>query len=190
MTVVTNANFHVKEKYMKKKSVSCIGLLGVLLVFSCKGAPAPAPEPPPPPPPVVEEPVVEETAPETVAEVYETYLPNLDLTGAQQYVVVRGDTLSGISRRFYGNLTNVGNAGPRNGFYFPVIMMASSANIPNPDRIYPGMRLTVPDLRRNLDNPGARQAIKNSLSEVAEIYARRRNANVTVLGLRRLSDSL
>jgi len=173
---------------MKKFSLSCIGLLGALLVFSCGGTPAPAPEPPPPPPPPP--PIVIESAPETVAEVYETYLPNLDLTGAQAYVVVRGDTLSGISRRFYGNLTNVGIAGRRNGFYFPVIMMASSANITNPDRIYPGMRLTIPDLRRNLDNPGARQAIKNSLGEVAEIYARRRNANATVLGLRRLSDSL
>ena len=166
-------------------------LLVSLALFSCAGAPAPepvaspptpapAPEPaPPPPPPPLPPPAVQEVVGP----------PALDLTGAQQHTVEEGDTLSAIARRFFGDLTNVGYAGTRNGFFFPVIIAASDVSITNPDFIEPGIVLMIPDLRRNLDNPAARQAIRYSLLEAAALYGIR-DRPLEGEGLRRLADSL
>jgi len=60
----------------------------------------------------------------------------LDLTGADTYTVKWGDTLSGISRNAYDD-----------GFYYPIIMLASRGVVENPDKILPGMELTIPDLK-------------------------------------------
>jgi len=126
---------------------------------------------------------------EALSHIYELFRPRLDLTGAQEHVVVAGDTLSGIARNFFGHLTNVGDAGFQNGFYFPVIMMASQTHIVDPDLIEPGLSLTIIDLRRNLDNPIARAAIRESLLEVAYVYGRRGRSSEED-GLRRLANSL
>jgi hypothetical protein len=111
------------------------------------------------------------------------------LTDAQEYDVVRGDTLSEITRRYYGGLTDVGEAGTRNGFYFPVIALGSDEDVPDPDLIEIDMEFTIVDLKRNLANPTSRQAIINSLNEAARIYDRKGDF-VTAEGLRRLADSL
>jgi len=103
--------------------------------------------------------------------------------------VQRGDTLSEITRRFYGNQTGVGDAGTRNGFYFPLIMMASNHAIVDPDFIEPGMKLTIPDLRRNLLDSEARKAIKNGLLDVSHVY-NRKGDTATEQGLIALSNSL
>ena len=174
-----------------KKTISCVMTLFVALVFFSCATPPPAepappapvpaaPAPPAPPPPAPPPPVAQETVDVT---------PRLDLTGAQQYTVVRGDTLSAIARRFFGNLTNVGNAGTQNVFFFPVIMMASDTPITDPDFIVEGTVLTIPDLRRNLDSPSGRQAIRNSLLEAADFFGRR-NLPMEEEGLRRLANSL
>jgi nucleoid-associated protein YgaU len=52
---------------------------------------------------------------------------------SQSYTVVRGDTLWAIASRFYGQ-----------GHLFPVIAEANA--IPNPDLIFPGQVLHIPDL--------------------------------------------
>jgi len=133
----------------------------------------------------------EEKVNQALEEIYDFYFAKLDLTDAQSYTVVSGDTLSGIARKLYGDLTGVGNAGTRNGFYFPVIMLASSnAGISHPDRIDPGMKLTIPDLKKNLANPGARKAIKNCLKDVAYVYEKKGNSAADVKGLVDLADSL
>ena len=139
---------------------------------------------------IIEGAVTQENVDRAFHQVFDTYSSALDLTGAQVYIVQRGDTLSEITRRFYGNLTGVGNAGRRNGFYFPVIMMATDDHdIVDPDRIEPGMRLLIPDLRRNLNNPEARNAIKRSLTDVAYIYSRK-GRPAEEQGLRALANSL
>ncbi|MCL2374377.1 MAG: LysM peptidoglycan-binding domain-containing protein [Treponema sp.] len=168
---------------MKKILVSLVVFaVGFMLIACATPAPAPAPAPPPPAPAAPPPPAPEPTpAPPPVAVA-------LDLTGAQQYTVVARDTLSAIARRFYGSLSSVGEAGRENGFFFPAIMLASPVVI-DQDVLEPGMVLTIPDLRRNLDNPGARQAIRNALLEAANVYAGR-NRPLDVEGLRRLADSL
>jgi hypothetical protein len=96
--------------------------------------------------------------------VYNKYESRLILDGATDYVVVSGDTLTRISRTNYG-------AG--NGYYFPLIMLASTDVVQDPDLIEPGMHLAIPDLQRNLDDPGARQAMKDFFNEIAEVYAQK-----------------
>jgi len=106
------------------------------------------------------------TAPKDIeVEVQEKDLPDatnvtigLDLTGARTYKVKWGDTLSKISRRFY-----------KDGFYYPIIMLASPGVVKNPDKIIPGMVLTIPDLERNKANANGRKCIKDRLNEFADI---------------------
>ncbi|MCL2206285.1 MAG: LysM peptidoglycan-binding domain-containing protein [Treponema sp.] len=125
-----------------------------------------------------------------IAAVIAAHAPLLDLTGAQTHTVAPGDTLVTVAQRFFGGLPNVGDAGVNNGFYFPIIILASGVALADPDLIQPGMVLTVPDLRRNLDNPAARQAIRQSLLQIAEIYRVENRRPAKVQGLTVLADSL
>jgi hypothetical protein len=153
------------------KKISMVMLLPILsVVFSCATAepapppsspspveqPAPAPPPPPSPPPPAPAPVVEE--------IYETYSDDLILEGAKSYTVSRTDTLSRITRANYGG---------KNGYFFPIIMLASRETVTDPDLIEPGMELTIPDLQKNLDDPEARAKIKAFLNEIAGVYDRK-----------------
>jgi Tfp pilus assembly protein FimV len=124
--------------------------LSILVFAACGGTPAPKPEPvtesaPPPPPPA-------------------TVVGNaLDLTGATNYTVVQGDTLSEIAARRYGG---------SNMYFFPLIRLANEAAVPNPDEIEVGTVLVIPVLQRNLDNPGANALIRVDTLRAAEQYER------------------
>jgi hypothetical protein len=96
--------------------------------------------------------------------VYSKYENRLILDGATDYEVVPGDTLTRISRSKYG---------PTNGYYFPLIMLASNDVVKDPDLIEPGMHLSIPDLQRNLDDSGARHAMKDFFIEIAEVYEKK-----------------
>jgi len=134
--------------------------------------------------------VTQEKVNEALGKIYSMYYNKLDLSEAQSYTVQKGDTLSQITRNFYGSLTDVGVAGTRNGFYFPILMLASSnAGIVDPDLIEPGMKLTIPDLKKNLANSGARKAIKDCLNDVSYVY-NKKGQSATEKGLVALSDSL
>jgi hypothetical protein len=111
-------------------------------------------------------------------EAYNRHYNDLILDGAQSRTVASGETLSGISRNVYNN-----------GFYFPVIMLASKDVVSDPDKIEPGMKLTIPDLQKNLDNPKSRASIKEYLKEIAAIEDKRKRPE-DAKGLRQLSDSL
>ena len=52
---------------------------------------------------------------------------------ARTYVVVKGDTLSGIAKREYGDANK-----------WPTIYEANKDVIKNPDLIYPGQQLRIP----------------------------------------------
>jgi hypothetical protein len=110
--------------------------------------------------------------------IYDRYRGNLILDGAKKYTVVRGDTLSAIARANYPS-----------GFYFPLIMLASTDVVLDPDRIEPGMALTIPDLQRNLDSPRARANIKEFLGEIAKL-SDERNRPQDARGMRELANTL
>jgi len=110
--------------------------------------------------------------------VFDRHRRNIIVDGAQRYRVVAGDTLNQIAADKYGS-----------GFYYPLILMASSDVVQDPDRIAPGMRLTIPDLQRNLDNPRARASLISALREVA-VLEDERNRGSTARGLRELADTL
>jgi hypothetical protein len=171
---------------MKKSVILLVVLSLAVFVISCATEPAPAPAPvseqpaPPPPAPAPEQPPPpppEEPAFETV---YEQHTDDLILEGAKSYSVVNTDTLSKITRANYGS---------DNGYFFPIIMLASRGTVTDPDLIEPGMSLTVPDLQRNLNDPGARRKIKEFLNEIADVYNRKGKAE-TRDRLRALSSSL
>ncbi|MDR3303916.1 MAG: carbonic anhydrase family protein [Treponema sp.] len=92
---------------------------------------------------------------------YVRFLPDLILNGAVQYTVAAGDSLMSIAEKFYGE---------SHGLYFPLILAASSDMLSHPDRIAPGMRLAIPDLGRNINEPVARSNLRRILAAVAEIY--------------------
>ncbi|GHU58223.1 hypothetical protein FACS189444_1560 [Spirochaetia bacterium] len=124
----------------------------------------------------------QEEANEAFANAYFKYRGLLILDGAGTYRVVRGDTLGGIARTNYQG---------KNGYFYPLIMLASSDNVQvqDPDLIEPGMELTIPNLQKNLDEPSAKSALKAFLAEVAKIYEQKEKYNDRD-ALQALSDSL
>jgi nucleoid-associated protein YgaU len=104
----------------------------------------------------------------------------LDLTGAGTYTVKQGDTLSDISRHAYNE-----------GFYYPIIMLASRGVVINPDKIQPGMVLTIPDLERNKANVNSRRRMKNCLNGFANIEKIKTNPNQALIdGFKKHADAL
>ena len=165
-----------------KKVLVCLFIAVALTGLSCKSSPTLSGV-------KIEGEVTQEKGNDALGQIYDAYRPKLDMTGAQSYTVVSGDSLVRITHRFYGTLTDVGEAGPQNGFYFPIIMLASDSNIVDPDLIEPGMVLKIPDLKRNLANSGAHKAIKDCLNDVAYVYNRKGNT-ASEEGLKRLASSL
>jgi hypothetical protein len=102
-------------------------------------------------------------------EIYTFYKPEFILEDAQAYQVEEGDTLPAIIRRVYG-------AG--NGYFFPLIVLASSDVILDPDFLEAGMELKIPNLQENLDDPDVRDALIDLLYDVADVYEKKEAAEV------------
>ena len=104
----------------------------------------------------------------------------LDLTGAGSYTVKGGDTLSAISRNAYND-----------GFYYPIIMLASRGVVENPDKIQPGMELTLPDLERNKASAKSRKSMKNCFIGFTNIEKAKPNPNQGLIdGFMKHADEL
>ena len=149
---------------MKKTMLIVMMVIGFVLVLGCTTPPKPA--------------AASTTTDDAFRETYNRYKNDLILEGAEKYTVVKGDMLSRISRTKYNN-----------GFYFPVIMLASSDVVLDHDKIEPGMVLTIPNLQRNLDDPKAHAAIKKVLVDIAKIEDNRGRPQ-DADGLRNLANSL
>jgi hypothetical protein len=162
---------------VKVKGFFIVLLVPAVLLAACISSPVPKSEPE----------SVSESGPAPAAPqlefnpVYDKYEGRLILDGATKYEVQKGDTLSNITRAQYGQA---------NGLYFPLIMLASTDIVSDPDLIEPGMLLSVPDLQRNLDDINARQVLKDFLREIAGVYERKGTYDATRRGLLELSDSL
>ncbi|GHV71601.1 hypothetical protein AGMMS49928_24140 [Spirochaetia bacterium] len=164
-----------------KKTLFGLLTVSMVLVLACKSAPPAEPEAPPAAPTEY----TQENANADFEKLYSQYEGKIILEGATPYTVIRGDSLSRIANTYYGSANNY-------GYFFPLIVMASDTPVPDPDMIDIGMQLTVPDLKRNLDNPEARAAIKAFLKDVALIYNRKNNLRSASieLNLIALADSL
>ncbi|MDR2402855.1 MAG: LysM peptidoglycan-binding domain-containing protein [Spirochaetaceae bacterium] len=99
--------------------------------------------------------------------VYNMYRSDIILDDAQTYTVVKGDFLAAITRKYYGN---------GNGYFFPLIMLASGEKILDPELLEPGMKLTIPDLDKNLGNPTTRKKIKSFLRDISDVYEQKTRA--------------
>ena len=166
--------------FMIVKKMLLVALaLCLAFAISCGGDPEPAPNPEPPPAPSTPAPTPTPTQTPTPTPT-PTPQPATDivLDGAEFYTVVRGDTLSIISKRFYGN-----------GYYYALIVLGSGNLVSDIDLIEPGMRLTIPNLQRNLNNAGAKARLKNYLSDVAVINSNR-NRPEDAEEIRRIANSL
>jgi len=170
---------------MKKAGFCFILILSFFVLFACASKPpasassatASAPESSPAPAASAPAPAPAATPPrQQPSQPAASSGNDLILTGAETYTVVRGDTLTKIARIKY-----------RNGFYYPLIMLASG-NVRDQDLIVPGMRLTIPRLQPNLDDPKARASMKKYFLEIASITERKRPRDAA--GLRSLANSL
>jgi len=115
---------------------------------------------------------------DTFRRIYDRHASNLILDGAQRYTVRSGDTLFEISESFY-----------REGLYYPVIMLASKDVVLDPDKIMPGMVLTIPNLQANLDNPRSRASVRGVMLDTADIQAQR-GRNEHAAGMRSIANGL
>ena len=174
---------------MKKVFFCLVLVISFFMFFACASAPsasssapaaspAPAPSSAPAAAPAASTPAATPQQPSnTPAPAAASSNNDIILSGSETYNVVWGDTLTKISRNKYGN-----------GFYYPLILMASSSVIKDQDRIIPGMRLTIPRLQANLDDPKARASMKRFFLETASITERKRPRDAA--GLRNIANSL
>ena len=102
---------------------------------------------------------------ESFNKVYDNYLDVLDLTGADTYTVKEGDTLTSITKAVYGE---------DNGYYFPLIMLASKNVVQDPELIRPGMKLTIPSLERNINNAEKAKVLSPYFKDIAGVYKQKK----------------
>jgi Tfp pilus assembly protein FimV len=155
-----------------------VAVLITVIVFgfaACVGTPPPAPEPAPQPEPAAAPPPPPPPPPPAVPQPLRT---TLILDGASNHTVKSGETLAEIAKQYYNN-----------GHYYPVIHLANSHVIQDPDRIDPGTQLVIPDLHTNLNDSGARGVVKQSLTDSVP-FEHSRSRSDTTNGIRELSDSL
>ena len=95
--------------------------------------------------------------------VYNNYSNALVLDGAQVYEVKRGDTLTSITKAFY-----VGK--DENGYYFPLIMLASHNVVSDPELITPGMKLTIPDFDKNIKDKAVAKKLSPYFKDLSGVY--------------------
>ncbi|GHV86674.1 hypothetical protein AGMMS50230_22820 [Spirochaetia bacterium] len=78
--------------------------------------------------------------------------------------------------------------GGSNIYYFPLIRLANTS-IVDPDVIKVGTKLLIPDLQRNLNNAGAKAAIRDDMISVASQYDKKGKTNAAA-ALKNLASRL
>ncbi|MBR1721800.1 MAG: LysM peptidoglycan-binding domain-containing protein [Treponema sp.] len=95
--------------------------------------------------------------------VYSNHEQSLVLEGAETYTVKKNDTLTSITKTFYaGNDTN--------GYYFPLIMLASHNVVNDPELITPGMKLTIPNFEKNIKDEAVAKKLSSYFRDLSEVY--------------------
>jgi hypothetical protein len=116
-------------------------------------------------------PLVAEDIPQgkTIVSPFMDFEKDLIKDNAIPYKVRKGDTLSSIARKFYGD---------DKGWYFPLIMLGSGVMVMEPDYLVPTMELQIPDLQLNLKDEAARENLKQFMLAVAEIYNKQNRLSI------------
>jgi hypothetical protein len=169
-----------REFYMKNIGFCLVLVFSFFVLFACGGTPPPAPAASPSSSPEAppSSPEVPPSQPSSPAVAPPERAHDLVLDGAEIYTVIHRDTLSHIARIKYG---------AHNGFYYPLIIMASRDLVEDQDYIEIGMVLTIPNLQANLNDARARASMKAFFLEVADITNRKRPKDAA--GLRSLAGS-
>jgi len=172
---------------MKNVVICMVLFLGFFVLFACSTA-QPASEPAPAPTPATAPAQTPATAPAPTPVAAPTTPPvapvpperahALVLDGAELYTVIIADTLSHIARLKYGAV---------NGYFYPLIIMASRDIVEDQDLIEPNTVLTIPDLQANLADARARASMKNFFLEIAEITEREHKRPIDSVELRKLA---
>lgn len=95
--------------------------------------------------------------------VYTNYYSSLVLKDAKSYTVKKGDTLTSITKTFYAGKDE-------NGYYFPLIMLASHNVVADPELITPGMNLTIPDFDANINDKEVAKKLSPYFKDLAGVY--------------------
>ena len=98
------------------------------------------------------------------------------LVSFKEYTVVKGDTLSQIAEKFYGNKDKA--------YFFPIIMVYNVDNIPsflNPDVIEPGWVVRVPDFDEFMSSPEHVQLARLAFEKEALRYSNKGLSGVAKL---------
>jgi hypothetical protein len=159
-------------------------ILGIVIAMCCKSMPAETVTTVRPASPI--RPVVSAVPAVQTVHAYNDYVVVYDkntgliMDGAREYTVRRGDTLSNIARHEMGC-----------GFYYPIIMLSSHGTVVNPDKIEPGMKLTIPDIAKNRGDEKAKNCMKNYLLYFANIEKSKSDPDQALIdGLRKEVEKL
>jgi hypothetical protein len=129
---------------MKKFLFGLTLVLSIMVILSCKSL------------------ETQEAVDNAFQKIYDKYYESLILDGAANFTVATGNTLSGISQTYY-----------HNEYHFPLIMLASHDIVKDPDMIRPGMKLTIPDLQKNLGNASTKAQLKLFYVDISRLYDKR-----------------
>jgi len=140
---------------MKKNVVIALITVCIMAIAGCPSNPPPVASTPPKAPPPASEP-----AP--------VVSDGLVLDGAANYTVVSGDTLAEIAASRYGG-TNM--------YFFPLIRVANSSVVSDPDLIEPGTNLVIPALQSNLNSASANALVRTEMLRIASQYDRQSKPN-------------
>ncbi|GHV82075.1 hypothetical protein AGMMS49991_06330 [Spirochaetia bacterium] len=106
-----------------------------------------------------------------------------DKDNAESYMVKAGDQLTSIANKHYGR--------GGGGYYFPLIMLASSFEIPNPDLINKYKKLTIPKLDLVHNDGKIKENVKGYFHEVETWYEKNRPEDTkTLSGIRQAAERL
>lgn len=133
---------------MKKLSVIVLAMIAAIGMVACSSVAQ-----------------MQEAINESFSKVYNTYADALVLDGAETYEVQPGDTLTAITKSFYGD---------DKGYYFPLIMLASRDVVKDPELIAPGMKLTVPSYDANINDPEVAKNLSPYFKDIAGVYKQKK----------------
>lgn len=96
-------------------------------------------------------------------QVYSSHAGDLVMDGAKNYTVKKGDTLTSITKTFYAG-------DDENGYYFPIIMLASRNVVSDPELITPGMKLTIPNFEKNIKDKAVAKKMSSFFRDLTGVY--------------------